>query len=669
MDQLPALPRSRRQSWGRTIASVCLNLVFIAGLAACQAEPTPPAPTPTVKASPPATPVPSPSVSPAPTVSPTASKRTLVACLGEEPTSLYLYGPTSTAEWNILEAVYDGPVAVRGYTPQPVILQKVPNLKDGDAVVAPVSVQAGDEVIDADGNLVTLAKGTLARPAGCTSADCAAPWDGKSDLKMDQMTVTFKLLPGLKWSDGVALKASDSIYSYKLAADPATPTSKFNVDRTVSYQALDDQTLRWVGKPGYLDASALSSIWLPLPEHLLGKTSAKDLLQAPEAIEKPVGWGPYVIDEWVKGDHLTLHKNPYYFRVKEGLPRFDTLVYRFITAGPQASLTALLAGECDVVDTSSMLDQQLTSVMELAQNKKIKAFFGSGLEWEHVDFNIRPAAYDTKTPAGSRPDFFGDVRTRQALADCMDRQGIVDQILKGESQVLDSYILPQNPLYNKAVTHYGYDVTQGSRLLDAVGWKDDDNDPSTARVAHGIKGVPDGTPFIVSYFTTQADLRRQVADALVKSLGSCGIKLQVQTFAPGDLFAEGPAGAIFGRKFDLVAFSWESSAQPPCFLYETSRIPNDANQWVGVNITGYSNPDFDAACSLALQSLPGQIGYTDGQAKAQAIFATDLPVIPLYAFVKVIAARPDMCDLSVDPSARSDFWALATYDYSAGCQK
>src|SRR5450759_591270 len=660
MHFLSNLVKFDRLTSGRVLALVSLLGMLV--LSACQAKPTWLASTPISGVTQ------TPSLGPRPTPSASLPKRTLVACLGEEPASLYIYGPSSKAQWNVLEAVYDGPVT-QGVTPKAAILQKLPSLADGDAAVNPVAVQAGDEVIDANGNLVSLAKGILVRPAGCTAPDCALPWDGKSSLKMDQMAVTFKLLAGLKWSDGIALKASDSVYSFNLAADPSTPTSKYAIDRSTSYLAVDDQTLQWIGKPGYLAPSAMSSIWLPLPEHSLAKISPKDMLQSPDATEKPLGWGPYVIDEWVKGDHITLHKNPYYFRAKDGLPKFDTLVYRFITSGPDASLSAVLAGECDMVDTSSMLDQQLASVLELTQNKKIQSFIGSGPEWEHVDFDIRPAAYDTKTPAGSRPDYFGDNRTRQAFAYCMDRQGIVDQILKGQSVVPDSYLLPSNPLYNKDVTHYSYDVTQGSHLLDLVGWKDDDGDPSTPRVAHGIKGVPDGTPFVVDYFTTQADLRRQVGDALAKSLAACGIKIKLKTFAPGDLFAEGPAGAIFGRKFDLVAFSWENSAQPPCFLYQTSRIPAVSNQWVGVNITGYSNSSFDAACSQALLLLPGQTGYAESQAKAQSIFATDLPAIPLYAFVKVIVARPDMCAISVDTSARSYFWSLATYDYGSQCHK
>ena len=78
--------------------------------------------------------------------------------------------------------------------------------------------------------------------------------------------------------------------------------------------------------------------------------TALELLEAEESTRKPLGWGPYVIDEWVKGDHIALHKNERYWRADEGLPHFDRLIYRFTGGNPGAGLAALLSGECDILD-------------------------------------------------------------------------------------------------------------------------------------------------------------------------------------------------------------------------------------------------------------------------------------------------------------------------------
>jgi peptide/nickel transport system substrate-binding protein len=592
-----------------------------------------------------------------------------VICLGQEPSTLYAYGQASASLWSVLESIYDGPIDTRNNTLHAVILEKIPSLADQDAVIQPAEVKAGDAVVDIHGDLVTLAKGDKVAPSGCTGAGCAIPYDGQSTIKMDQMVVTFKLLPGITWSDGKPLTATDSIYSYQLAADPATPVSKYTTGRTAAYKATDTLTTQWTGVPGFMDPNYAANFWLPLPQHAWGQTKAADLLTATVSTQKPIGWGPYVIDDWVKGDHITLHKNSIYAGAKAGLPKFDTLVYRFLGANSTANVDALLSGECDIVDQTSHLEDQLPTLDELSTAKKIQVAYGAGPEWEHLDFGIKPGSYDAgNNPiTGDRPDFFGDPRTRQAFADCLDRQAVVDQLLYKHSAVPDTFLPPGHPLLDPKVTHFATNPAEGEKLLDAVGWKDADQDPSTPRTAKGVVGVVDGTPFSVTYLTTQAGLRVQAANLLAKSLAGCGIQVKVQTLTPGELFAPGPDGVLFGRKFDLAQFSWQVGPQPACSLYTSARVPNAVDHWVGENISGYSDPTYDKACQSSLAALPGANGYAESQAQVQELFSQDLPVIPLYLDPRVDAARPDVCGLSVDPSARSEFWNIENLDMGAGC--
>src|SRR6185503_1758895 len=100
------------------------------------------------------------------------------------------------------------------------------------------------------GDLVLLNTGAKLRPSGCRSDDCAITYDGSSTIQMDQLVVTFTMLPGLLWSDGEPLTSDDSIYSFELASSDDTPVSKFVVDRTQTYEAADEQTIQWWGRPG-----------------------------------------------------------------------------------------------------------------------------------------------------------------------------------------------------------------------------------------------------------------------------------------------------------------------------------------------------------------------------------------------------------------------------------
>ncbi|HTP02482.1 MAG TPA: ABC transporter substrate-binding protein, partial [Anaerolineales bacterium] len=265
-------------------------------------------------------------VAPLPTSTSTptpAAPRALTVCLGAEPNTLYPFASPNDAALSVLAAIDDGPIDTVNYSFQPVILTKLPTLADGDAKVLPVDVKAGSKIVDADGNLTALAAGTRVRPSSCRTDDCIITYDGVSPIKMDQMVVTYQLRPDLTWSDGTPLTSDDSVYAYQLAASNDTPGSKVLIDRTQTYEALDPNTTQWWSIPGYLDQTFQINFWAPAPKHLWSKYTPAQLPQIDIAARSPVGWGPYAVKEWIASDHITLTKNPYYFRASAGYPKFD----------------------------------------------------------------------------------------------------------------------------------------------------------------------------------------------------------------------------------------------------------------------------------------------------------------------------------------------------------
>ncbi|HEX7393837.1 MAG TPA: peptide ABC transporter substrate-binding protein [Anaerolineaceae bacterium] len=606
------------------------------------------------------------------TTAPTAvPKRTLVICEGQEPTSLYIYGSSTRGMWSILEAVYDGPIDTRNYSAQPVILEKLPSLAGGDAVLLPVDVKDGDMVVDATGNLAALAAGIKISPSGCTGDACGAAWDGKKTLKLDQLKVTFKLKAGIKWSDGQLLTAADSVYSFSVASAPETPVSKGVIDRTVSYKALDDLTLEWIGLPGFVPAQFGTLFWTPLPQHVLSKYKPADLLTGDDSTRHPMGWGPYVIDEWKAGDHISLHKNPEYFRASEGLPKFDVLIFRFLGDQSKNNEAALEDGECDLIDQTVILDDQLKTLVVRSNEGKISLALGQGPEWEHLDFGIRPSSYDDGFSIDKdRPDFFSDVRVRQAFAYCINRQNIVDTLFINRTSVPGGYLPPSHPLFQADLKPLPFDPAAGAKLLDEAGWKTTSSNPTNPRQASGSATAPKGTLLTVNYYANDTPLRMQAAQLIQHDLGECGVQVNIQPYNLGELFAGGPDGLLFGRKFDLTEFAWQTGSQSLCTLYQTSQIPTAKNNWLGANITGYSNSNFDDTCQKAIQTRPDQPDYAKLNQAAESLFAQELPVIPLYFRLKIAATRPDFCGLdTLDATARSGLWNIEAFDYGGGCKK
>ena len=173
----------------------------------------------------------------------------------------------------------------------------------------------------------------------------------------------------------------------------------------------------------------------------------------------------------------------------------------------------------------------------------------------------------------------------------------------------------------------------------------------------------------LNYITTQAKLRVEVAKILAASLAQCGVQVNVQYLSPGDLYAPGPDGVLFGRKFDLAQFAWEAGLQPSCSLYESSQIPAAANQWTTVNVTGYSSPAYDAACEAARRAMPGTPDYAGKNQAVLRLFAQELPSIPLYFRPKIAISRPDLFGFTLDVTARSALWGLESINYGDQCPK
>ncbi len=676
----------------RKMWQVWLPLLVVWGLGAagCASAPTPVSVTPVVTAPPPTLSV--------QIVTPTPQEslpKTLTVCLGAEPQDLYLYGTASPAKEAVLEALYDGPIDYLDYQYQPVILEKLPSLEDGDAQLKPVTVQAGDPIVDVRGRVTPLTDGVIYFPSGCQRLSCARAFDSQEadQATLDRLVVTFHLLPGVKWSDGQHLTAEDSVFSFQVAPQD------FKKQRTAAYTAEDEHTVRWVGLPGFYDPTYFLNFWTPLPKHRLSRYPADQLPQTEEALRAPLGWGPYVLQEWVPGDHLTLARNPYYFRGAEGLPRFAYLVFRFVGQDAAAAVDALVAGECDVLDPSIPLAGELDALQALADAGKVTLQVAPmATTEEFLYFGIHPAAYDDGWQRGERPEVLSDPQVRRAMAMCVDRQGLIQELYHGLAETSATYLPPEHPLYNAEVEEIPYDPQQAQALLEEAGWVDQDGDPATPRIYQGPTEpyyIPQGTPLRLTYLTSTAPFRQRAAQRIAEDLRACGVEVQVEALPPEQLYQPGPEGPLFGRKFDLAQTAFATGGEPPCRLWTSDLVPGDPNLtrgevawlkdaleeddpsleepaflfgWGGTNIAGYFDPAFDRACVAANSSLEDQEIYAKNHRKAQALFAEDLPALPLYFHLKVAAARPDMCGFLVNPTTDSVLWHVEFFDYGPNCR-
>ena len=631
----------------RAVLSLSLLVLFALVIAACGPQATPAPPATVIVTVPVERTVIVQPTAPPPTQPPPAGPKTLVVCMAQEPDTLYNLGGSMLASIAVQNAFRDFPITSLTYAYQPVILEKLPSLKDGDATLTEVEVKEGDTVANATGEVITLTVGAKLKDKDGNVFEYTG-----GTIKLPQLSATFKLKEGLKWEDGQPLTADDSVFGFELGKSPDTPVSKFAYDRTASYVATDERTVVWTGIPGWLDATYYINFFVPHPRHIYGNKTPAELLQDESMNRKPVGYGPFKMVEWVQGDHITLEKNPNYWRAAEGLPKFDRVVYRFIKDTNQL-IAQLLAGECDVGTQDAAFDSQAPFLKQAEQQGLIKPVFVLGTSFEHLDFNIMPVeTYKGFASNGA----FADKRIRQAFAYCIDRKAIIDQVLFGESVAPNVYLPKEHPLYagDENLTIYNFDPEKGKALLAEAGWRDTDGD-----------GIIDknGQPFHVTYGTTAGNrLREQVTQIIQAQLKkNCGISVELYYKPAREWFADGPEGPLFGRAYDLGEFAWLTGVEPPCDLYITSQIPNEVNGWGASNNAGYSNPEYDAACQQQLGTIDPD-KKAEFAKQAQIIFSQDLPVLPLFLRLKIAAHRPDLVNFKMDPTENSELWNVEEWD-------
>lgn len=603
------------------------------------------------------------------TATPTATpvpERVMVVCLGNEPETLFLYGGASSAMWTVLEAIYDGPFdRVEGELQTP-ILAEVPLVENGAITFELVDTTQGQTVVDASGNLATLLPGTMILPAGCTNADCAVEWQPEQGIDMETMQVQFELRPGLTWSDGQPLRSADSVFSFNMGQMEGLPVSSLLHDRTESYVVTSETGVRWTGIPGYFPRDVSTLFALPQPQHLLQELSAEQLL----AQELPLGWGPYVLEEWVRGDHLTLVKNPNYFRAAEGLPAFDRLVFRFPGEEPGDFLSALLIGECDVVDRTANLASVVQSVRIAEIEGNVNLHLDQGPDWTQLVFGINPASYDDgyNFYQDERVNFFADALTRKGIAACLNRQEFISQFFYDMVTIPETYLVPEHPLFLEGQEPITYDPEQGMAWLEEAGWRDFGGE---TRESYGVESVLDGTPLTFDLMLPLGKNRgtsERILNLFTEDLQDCGIGVNPILVEPLELYAPGPEGRLFGRNFDLSQITWMAGSEPPCSLYLSGQIPAAENFWIGANVGGYQNEAFDQACTAARSARPDGLDlYAENHAEAQRIFLAEMPAIPLYFNLHAGATRIDFCRYSVNRAARSDAWNIEEWDISPDC--
>ncbi|MBO9374051.1 MAG: peptide ABC transporter substrate-binding protein [Chloroflexus sp.] len=548
----------------------------------------------------------SPSVlTPTPEPTPTVvEKRVLRIGLVAEPPDLLPYHSNPTDERltaALTELLFPSPMLAVDFKLQTTgVLTRLPDFVNGDVVTTTVTVFR-DEL------------GRITETPTTTTDE------------VTQVSVTFRWNPGLRWSDGTPVTAADSVFAYELAQridlGQAANSRLAMIER---YEQVDEHTTRAVLRPDVTDPAYITSYWVPLPRHRLATLDPRQMMQS-EFIHRPLGYGPYMVSSF-EGGTLELVRNPFYWG--ESAP-FDTIIIAF-RSDPVQLLKLVNGGGLDLAFIEQPTPALLSELLRVADQQELEISTSPNAIWEHLDFNLDVPLLQ-------------DIRVRRAIAYAINRAGIVNELLGGRSNVLESWILPgqlgEPPL--DQITRYPYNPDEARRLLDEANLLDTDGD--------GWREY-EGLPLLLSLVTTaNSPLREAVAERIVADLAQVGLQIEVAPLPPTELYSvDGP---LYQRTFQLALFGWIAGFHPRGWeLWSCAGVPDEANNWTGNNFAGWCFFEANEAINTATTSLDPSEQVT-AYIRQQQLFTQELPVLPLFQRIDVLIARPGLTGWQLDPTA------------------
>ncbi len=429
-------------------------------------------------------------------------------------------------------------------------------------LVLEVAVQ-GLTGTDPDGNYIpVLAKDvpTLKNNGVKLSAD------GK---KMD---VTYRLLPGLKWSDGDPVTSGDVQFTWQSIMKDPNVTSREGYEKIESIDTPDPLTAVLHYKEIYAPyATRFAAI---LPKHLLGTVAD---VNKTDYVRRPLGTGPFRITEFVSGDHITAERNPNY-RVS-GKPYLERIIFRSVPSR-EVAVAQLKAGEVDAV--WNLLESQ---VPDLEKNAGIKVVSIPGPSVERLEFNLAKPA-DPADPKVPHP-VLGDLNMRRALLLATPKKQIIDKLLFGKA-TLGTSPVSLGWAAPKDLKQEDYNPAKAKQILDQAGWT-----PG----ADGIRTRGGVTARLTITTTTGDKIREQIEQVLIDEWKQIGVKLEIKNVPSSVLFGSWSQKAPRKRgNFDVNMYASSPDIDPHSNVngrFHSSNIPRPENSGAGFNYYRFSDPEVD----------------------------------------------------------------------------
>jgi peptide/nickel transport system substrate-binding protein len=419
---------------------------------------------------------------------------------------------------------------------------------------------------------------------------------------------TFKLRPGVKFSDGTPLTADDVVFTYDRVSKVPNSPSPFTLylSAVAKTEAVDPQTVRITTKSA-APLLLVNLAQLPIMSKKAASGSAPEGKTTTElnAGNGLVGTGPYKFVSWQRGAELVLTRNDNYWGKK---PEWDRVIYRPMS-NAASRVAALLAGDVDMIE-----DPPTDDLPRLKENKKLHMEETPSVRVVYVALD----QFNDKSPGieGTDKNPLKDKRVRQALSLAIDRNAIVQRVMGGVAQPAAN-LLPY-PMFG---------TTKELTVIPKA-------DPDKAKALLKEAGYPNGFAITLGAPSGRYINDAKVAQAVASMWTRIGVKTSVDALSPPVFFQNRD-----GYKFSAYLAGWSVTTGEMSNPLNSLLTTPDAKTGHGTTNRGrYSNLEMDKLVDQASATMDDK-ARSELLQKASGMAMADFALLPLHFELSVWAMK------------------------------
>ena len=412
------------------------------------------------------------------------------------------------------------------------------------------------------------------------------------DVSEDGLNWTFHLREA-NFSNGDPLTAEDVKFSIERFADPAINVNIPSLgDGIIGVDIIDPKTVKITLEH---QVGALLTNLSVFPASIVNKKLV--LADGDKHWDNPVGTGPFMLKEWVRGSHMVLERNPYYW--EEGKPYLDEVRFDFVS-DDNARVLRIQSGDADIVEG-----------LPWAQIEQMNGQTDFKVQIDEITRNENVYLNHTK---GS----LGELKVRQALNYAVDKESILKSVYGGAGIVANSMI-PKASFHDDKVPAYSFDLDK-------------------AKVLMAESSTPNGFTMSLVYPSGSESLK-QLATILQSQWAEIGVNVTLEQMDAGSLWTSRFATMDYEAAIPLPQFTADVTVPDEVALLFYDDNPE--NSTAGF-LSGWKIPQ-------KLVDLTRQASFTTDQTlraqlwpQVQALAMEEAPWVPLLFLPSVHAVRNDV---------------------------